>query len=145
MFMGEYHPILDEKGRVAVPIRLRKAFGENAVINKLIITHGFDKCIMAFREEEWKDFIENKLMKLSQGEPRNRMRVRFLMGGAAECELDKQGRIIIPTYLKDYAELDGEVTILGLYDKIEIWSSKIYQAYKPDGQALNTFAEELGF
>lgn len=145
MFMGEYHPTLDEKGRVSIPIRLRKAFGENAIITKLIITHGFDKCIMAFRENEWKDFVENKLMTLSQGEQKNRMRLRFLMGGAVDCELDKQGRIMVPSYLKEYAEIDRDVTILGVYDKIEIWSSEIYRAYKPDGEALDIFAQDLAF
>ena len=82
MFMGEYHPTLDEKGRVAIPAKLRKAYGENSVVNKLIITHGFDKCIMAFRESEWRDFVENKLMILSQGEQKNRMRMRFLSRSA---------------------------------------------------------------
>ncbi len=145
MFMGEYHPNLDEKGRVAIPIRLRKAFGENAVITKLIMAPSFDKCIMAFREEEWKDFIQNKLMALSQGEQKNRMKMRFLMGGAADCELDKQGRILIPSNLMEYAEIDGDITILGVYDKIEIWSTKIYNENKPDKDTLNIFAKDLGF
>ncbi len=145
MFMGEYHPTLDEKGRVAIPIKLRKAYGESAIINRLIITHGFDKCIMAFREEEWKDFVQNKLMTLSQGEQENRMRLRFLLGGAAECDLDKQGRITVPAYLKEYAHIDKDVTILGLYDKVEIWSSDVYMDYRPDGEELDSFARELGF
>ena len=145
MFMGEYHPTLDDKGRVAIPVKLRKAFGENAVINRLIITHGFDKCIMAFREEDWKDFVQNKLMTLSQGEQANRMRLRFLLGGAAECDLDRQGRITLPAYLKEYADIDKEVTILGLSNKIEIWSTRVYHNYKPDGKELESFARELGF
>jgi len=145
MFMGEYHPTLDDKGRVAIPVKLRKAFGENAVINRLIITHGFDKCIMAFREEDWKDFVQNKLMTLSQGEQANRMRLRFLLGGAAECDLDRQGRITLPAYLKEYADIDKEVTILGLSNKIEIWSTGVYHNYKPDGKELESFARELGF
>ncbi len=145
MFMGEYHPTLDEKGRVAIPMKLRKAFGENSVINKLIITHGFDKCVMAYREEDWKDFVENKLVNLSQSDPKNRMRIRFLLGGACECELDKQGRIIIPGYLKEYSEMEKEVIILGLYNRIEIWSKEVYNDYRPDGEALNQFAHDLGF
>ncbi|MFW5862209.1 MAG: division/cell wall cluster transcriptional repressor MraZ [Spirochaetota bacterium] len=145
MFMGEYHPTLDEKGRVAIPMKLRKAFGENSVINKLIITHGFDKCVMAYREEDWKDFVENKLVNLSQSDPKNRMRIRFLLGGACECELDKQGRIIIPAYLKDYSEMQKDVIILGLYNRIEVWSKEVYEDYRPDGEALNQFAQDLGF
>ena len=60
MFVGEYYPSIDEKGRIALPVKLRKAFGENAVVNKLVLTHGFDRCIMGYREEDWKDFVENK-------------------------------------------------------------------------------------
>lgn len=145
MFMGEYHPSFDEKGRIAIPARLRKAFGENAIITKLVIAPSFDKCIIAFREDEWKNFVQNKLMVLSQGEQKNRMKMRFLLGGAAECELDKQGRIMIPSNLIEYAEIDGDVTILGVYDKIEIWSTKIYNDYKPDKDTLNVFAKDLGF
>jgi MraZ protein len=145
MFMGEYNPSLDEKGRVAVPIKLRKAFGGDALIDKLIITHGFDKCIMAFREEEWQIFVKEKLLSLSQAESKNRMRLRFLLGGASECDLDKQGRILIPGYLIDYAEIESDITIIGVYDRIEVWSTRLYQSYKPDGDALDSFASDLGF
>ncbi len=145
MFMGEYRPSIDEKGRIAIPVRLRKAFGEERLIDTLILTHGFDKCIMAFREADWREFVEGKLVPLSQADPRNRMRLRFLMGGAAECELDKQGRIIIPQHLKEYAEIGEDVTILGLYNRIEIWASAMYARYRPDGESMNAFAGELGF
>lgn len=145
MFMGEFHPSLDEKGRVAIPVKLRKAFGESAIINKVILTHGFDKCIMAYREKEWQVFVKEKLLSLSQADAKNRMRVRFLLGGATECELDKQGRILIPTYLKEYANIENMITILGIYDRIEMWSTKLYQSYKPDGDALDSFTNDLGF
>ena len=145
MFMGEFHPTIDEKGRISIPVKLRKAFGENAIISRLILTHGFDKCIMAFRVEDWKDFVENKVIHLPQSEESNRMRLRFLVGGATECDLDKQGRVIIPAYLKDYAKIDKEIAILGLYNKIEIWSRELYMSYKPNGEALDAFANELGF
>ena len=145
MFMGEYHPSIDEKGRIAIPARLRKAFGEEFVITRLILAPSFDKCIMGYREEEWKDFVKNKLVSLSEGEQKNRMKMRFLMGGAAECDLDKQSRIIIPSNLKEYAEINGDVTILGVYDKIEIWSTEIYNEYKPDKEILESFAKDLGF
>ncbi len=145
MFMGEFRPSLDEKGRVAIPVRLRKAFGDQDPVSGLVVTHGFDKCIMAYRYQDWKEFVENKLIPLSQGDPMNRKRVRFLLGGATECDLDKQGRLVIPAYLKEYAEIDSAVTILGLYDRIEIWGSEVYDGYKPDGEALNEFARDLGF
>lgn len=145
MFMGEYSPALDEKGRVAIPVKLRKAFGEDAVIEKLIVTHGFDSCLMAFRNEEWKEFVETKLMPLSQSDPKNRMSVRFLIGGASECELDKQGRMVIPSYLLKYAKIDKDVIILGLSNKIEIWSKEVYEGYRPGSGALESFANDLGF
>lgn len=145
MFMGEYSPALDEKGRVAIPVKLRKAFGEEASIEKLVVTHGFDKCLMAFRDEEWKEFVETKLMTLPQSDPKNRMSVRFLIGGASECELDKQGRMVIPSYLLKYAEIESNVIILGLSNKIEIWSKEVYENYKPEGGALESFANDLGF
>lgn len=145
MFMGEYHPTLDDKGRVAIPARLRKAFGENAVINKLIITYGFDKCIMAFREEDWREFVEKRLTPLSQSDPKNRMIMRRLFGGAYECELDKQGRMLIPANLLDEAGIKGDITILGLNNRIEIWSTEVYVEQRPGDAALDMFARDLGF
>lgn len=142
MFMGEYHPVIDEKGRVAVPAKLRKAFGDS---DKLVITHGFDRCIMAFREADWKNFVEQKLIPLSQGDAANRKRIRFLLGGAVDCELDKQSRLIIPQYLQEYAGISKEVTILGVYDRFEIWAEAEYKKYKPKGKELDSFALDLGF
>lgn len=145
MFMGEYSPILDNKGRVAIPAKIRKAFGENSIINSLVIAPGFDRCIMAFRDTDWKNFVESKLVSLSQADPENRMRSRFLLGGAAVCDLDSQGRILIPANLKEYANIEKEIIIIGVYDRIEIWNSETYQKYKPDGESLEKFAAELGF
>jgi MraZ protein len=143
MFMGEYHPTMDEKGRIALPARLRKQ--DNGEIGSLVLTHGFDKCIMALVPEEWNIFVEEKLMPLAQSDPENRKRLRFLLGGAAECELDKQSRILIPQYLKDYAGIEGEVTVLGLFNRIEIWNTKSYETYKPKGGELDAIAGDLGF
>ncbi|MBN1534563.1 MAG: division/cell wall cluster transcriptional repressor MraZ [Spirochaetes bacterium] len=145
MFMGEFHPTLDEKYRVAIPMKLRRAFGDDAVVNKLVITHGFDKCIMAFREQDWKEFVEKKLVPLAMADPMNRKRMRFLMGGASDCELDKQGRVVIPAHLLQYSEIKRDTTILGLYDRIEIWATEQYDQYKPDGSSMGDFARELGF
>jgi len=144
MFMGEYSPALDEKGRVAIPMKLRKAFGEDCLVEKLVVTHGFDRCIMAFREEDWKEFVEKKLMPLPQSDPKNRMSLRFLVGGASECELDKQGRILIPSNLLRYAGIKSEVIILGLFNKIEIWAKEVYEECRPDVKFVDSFANELG-
>lgn len=145
MFMGEYHPTVDEKGRVAIPIKLRKAFGEDAIINKLIVTYGFDKYIMAYREEDWADFVKNRLIRATESNPHNAMMVRYFVGGAFDCELDKQGRILIPPHLKEHAGIKKEVTVLGLYNRIEIWDTETYNKYKPDSEKLSAFAKDLGF
>ena len=142
--MGEYSPALDDKGRVAIPVKLRKAFGDENLIEKLLVTHGFDRCLMAFRENEWNVFVE-KLMRLPQSDPKNRMAVRFIVGGASECELDKQGRMLIPSNLLKYADISNDLIILGLSDKIEIWSKDVYENYRPGGEILDHFADGLGF
>lgn len=144
MFMGEYHPTLDEKGRVAIPVKLRKAFGENAVINRLVLTYGFDRSIMAFREEDWERFVQEKLVPLPQSNPTNRKWVRHIMGGAKDQDLDAQGRLVIPESHRAYAGITEAITILGLNDKIEIWASEVYEQYKPDEEALNALAVDLG-
>ncbi|MFC1670644.1 division/cell wall cluster transcriptional repressor MraZ [Spirochaetota bacterium] len=145
MFVGEYHPNKDEKGRVAIPVKLRKAFSGDCLINRLVITHGFDKCIIAFREEDWDDFVKIRLVPLSQSDPRNRMIMRHFLGGANYCDLDKQGRMLVPQYLLEYADIKKDITILGLNDHIEIWSRDVYDSYKPDDETSNIFAGDLGF
>lgn len=145
MFMGEYTPSMDEKGRVAIPIKLRKAFNEQSLIDRLVVCPGFDRCIMAFRESDWKEFVETKLAPLSQSDPKNRMRSRFLLGGASVCDLDKQGRVLVPANLLEYARIEKDIVIIGVYDRIEFWSSESYLEYKPDGDSLESFAQELGF
>ena len=145
MFMGEYSPALDDKGRVAIPVKLRKAFGADAPMDKLIVTYGFDKCLMAFREEEWREFVDTKLVPLSQSDSKNRDIVRFFLGSARECELDKQGRMLIPASLLKHAEIKDDVIMFGLSNKIEIWSKEVYERYRPDGEMLESFADDLGF
>ncbi|OHD71022.1 MAG: division/cell wall cluster transcriptional repressor MraZ [Spirochaetes bacterium RBG_16_49_21] len=144
MFMGEYHPTLDEKGRVSIPITLRKAFGEDYILNTLVLTYGFDQCIMAFREEDWTRFVREKLVPLPQSNPTNRNWIRHLMGGARDQELDRQGRILIPGSHLEYARIKNDITILGLNDRIEIWATEIYNQYRPDQDSLNALAGDLG-
>jgi len=145
MFMGEYHPSLDEKGRIAVPVRLRKAFDEHELISRLIVTYGFGKYIMAYREQDWDDFVKTKLIAASGSGPDGAAMVRYFVGGAADCELDKQGRIIIPQHLKEHSGISREVTVLGLYNRIEIWDSEEYNRHKPSGESLKSLAKDLGF
>ena len=145
MFMGEYRPTLDEKGRIAIPVKLRKAFGEQSVIDALVLAPGFDRCVMAFREEDWRRFVETKLIPLPQADPKNRMRSRFLLGGASVCELDKQGRVLVPDNLVEYAALKKDSVIIGVCDRIEIWDAASFDSYRPGNEAMEQFAGELGF
>jgi MraZ protein len=145
MFMGEYRPTFDEKGRIAIPARLRRAFGDDPVISSFVTAPGFDRCVMAFREEDWRRFVEEKLAPLSHADPDNRKRCRFLLGGSSVCEVDKQGRILIPAHLMEYASLSRDAVIIGVNDRIELWDAKSYDAYCPSGDALESFAKDLGF
>jgi MraZ protein len=144
MFMGEFAPSLDDKGRVAVPVKLRNAFGQGD-ISSLVLTHGFDPCVMAYRKSDWQDFVENTLLKLPQSNSENRTRLRFLLGGAVESDLDKQGRILIPGNLQEYAGLENDLIIVGLYNRIEIWDRERYNASRPDTTDRDLFATEIGF
>ncbi|MDA3899836.1 MAG: division/cell wall cluster transcriptional repressor MraZ [Spirochaetes bacterium] len=143
MFIGEYRPLLDDRGRIAVPVKLRKAFG-GEMINKLVVAPGFDRCVMAFRTQEWETFVKEKVLTLPQSDPENRKRVRFLLGGASECDIDKQGRILIPPALSEFSELVKDTVILGVYDRIEIWSAERYDSYRPSLDRYDEFAAELG-
>ncbi len=143
MFIGEYRPVFDDRGRLAGPMKLRKAFSEE-LISRLIVAPGFDRCVMAFRVDEWERFVKEKVIALPQDNPENRRRVRFIMGGASECELDKQGRILIPAQLRDFAQIDKETVIIGVYDRIEIWSAQRYDSYRPSLEAIEDFASEMG-
>lgn len=143
MFIGEHRPLVDDRGRVAVPSRLRKAFGDE-LIDKLVLAPGFDRCVMAYRSCDWEKFVEEKLLVLPQNDPANRKKIRFLLGGATECELDGQGRILIPQKLKSYASIEKETVMIGVYDRIEIWDACRYDDYTPADDVIDTFAAELG-
>lgn len=144
MFMGEFRPSIDEKGRVAIPARLRRAFGDSFPIQNLVLAPGFDRCVMAFREDDWRQFVETKLAPVSQSDPDHRKRMRFLLGGAHVCELDRQGRVLVPSPLVTYASLERDTVIIGMYDRIEIWNAAAFDSYRPSGDTLEEFARELG-
>lgn len=144
VFMGEYRPTLDDKGRVAIPSKIRKAFEGAEPDSAYVVAPGFDRCVMAFREEDWRRFVEEKLAPHSHADPDHRKKCRFLLGGASVCELDKQGRILVPSNLSDYASLSRDVVIIGVYDRFEIWDARAYDAYRPGGDALESFARDLG-
>lgn len=128
MFKGTFFHSLDEKGRIAIPNKLRQKIEKTGDTEILIITQGFEGCLLAYPQNEWKK-IEEKAQKLSLLDEAARNFVRFFISPASECTLDKLGRIILPSNLRDYAGIQKEVVISGALDKIEIWSKESHDQY----------------
>ncbi len=139
MFLGEYRHNFDAKGRVAVPAKFREQLTSGA-----IITRGLDNCLFIFPQKEW-EALAGKLMALPLAQANSRAFVRLMMAGAANVEIDSQGRILVPDYLRTYANLKKEATIAGLYNRIEIWDSDAWVRYKQRTEsASQEIAEKLG-
>ena len=136
MLIGEYEHSLDAKGRLIMPAKLRDDIGE-----KFIITKGLDGCLFAFSIEEWKIF-EQKLRSLPISNKDARAFSRFFFAGAMDCEIDKQGRFLISSNLRDFAGLTKEVVIVGMDSRIEIWSKEQWQQCDEDISA-DEIAEKM--
>ena len=115
MLIGEFEHTLDAKGRISMPAKLKKDIGDI-----FILTKGLDGCLFAFSMEEWLNF-ETKLKTLPLSDKNSRNFVRFFLSGATECEIDKQGRFLIPNNLREAASLVKEAVIIGVGTRIEIW------------------------
>ena len=115
-FMGEFNHTVDTKGRLIIPTKFREDLGP-----EFIVTKGLDGCLFVFPPEEWKAF-EGKLRTLPLNQKNARSFVRFFVSGAATCELDKQGRILLPATLREFAGLEKDVVLAGALDRVEIWS-----------------------
>ena len=115
MFMGEYSHSIDEKGRLIIPSKFRFELGET-----FVLTRGLDGCLCVYPQSEW-NILEEKLRELPLTNKNARTITRFLVSGAASCELDKQGRILVPTALREYAGLEKDVVVTGNLERIEIW------------------------
>lgn len=136
LLIGEYEHSLDAKGRLIMPSKLRDDIGE-----KFIITKGLDGCLFAFSIEEWKIF-EQKLRSLPISNKDARAFSRFFFAGAMDCEIDKQGRFLISSNLRDFAGLTKEVVIVGMDSRIEIWSKDKWQKCDEDISA-DEIAEKM--
>ena len=142
MFYGEYEHSLDTKGRVIIPAKFREIFKENYV-EKFFITRGLDKCLFVFTEEEWRT-QERKFSDLSFTQEGPRKFNRLFFSGAAEVLCDKQGRILIPIYLKDYAEIQTDVIVIGISTRIEIWAREKWSHYfNQNLSSFESLAEKL--
>ena len=134
MFIGEYEHNIDAKGRVTMPVKLREDIGDT-----FIVTKGLDGCLFAYSQTEWKNF-EEKLKSLPLTNKNARDFVRFFLSGAIECEIDKQGRFLIPGNLRNYAKLEKETIIIGVGTRIEIWNKEEWTKYSSDE---NISADEI--
>ncbi|MDD5348437.1 MAG: division/cell wall cluster transcriptional repressor MraZ [Candidatus Omnitrophica bacterium] len=127
MFYGEFFHSIDRKGRLILPSKFREAAKGNFV-ERFFVTRGLDKCLFMFSEEEWKS-QESKFKAISFTKQEARVFNRLYFSGAAEVSPDRQGRILLPQYLKDFAEIKRDVVIVGVSNRIEIWSQDKWQEY----------------
>jgi len=142
MFYGEYEHRLDKKGRVIIPSKIREVSKDNYV-EKFFVTRGLDTCLFMFPEEEWRQ-QEAKFKNLSFTKKETRKFNRLFFAGAVELTADKQGRILLPTYLKQYAGIKREIMIIGVSSRIEIWSKdKWEEFYKATKDSFEDIAEKL--
>lgn len=118
MFLGEFEHSVDEKGRVAVPARFREELAEG-----IILTRGFERCLQAFPRPTW-ERLRERVSGLSLGSEESRLLRRLLFSGAADVEVDRQGRILVPQNLREYAGLGEQVVLAGMDTFFEVWSSE---------------------
>ncbi len=128
MLSGEYNNTLDEKGRIQFPAKLRSVLQQES----LIVTQGFDHCLMIFTPEEWTTLNRKIIGAVSLFNEENRLVMRRFIAPAQKIDFDKSGRLSIPQSLRDYASLKGECTILGLNRYVELWDSEYYHSYLDD-------------
>ncbi|MCX6763841.1 MAG: division/cell wall cluster transcriptional repressor MraZ [Candidatus Moranbacteria bacterium] len=139
MFIGEYSHSIDPKKRLAVPSRFRLELK-----NKVVVTRGLDKCLFVYPMKVWEE-IAGKLGTLPVGESATRSFIRLQLSGAVDVEIDKQGRILIPDFLKIYAGLKRNVVIAGVYNRLEIWDEIRWKQYKSSAEKnTDAIAEQLG-
>ena len=141
MLMGEYNHTIDAKGRLIVPAKFREVLGD-----EFVVTKGLDNCLFVYPNDEWQKF-EEKLQTLPLTNKNARQFTRFFLAGAASVEVDKQGRILLPPVLREYANLEGEAHIIGMDTNLEIWNTELWNEenaqYTPESVAA--IMEELNF
>lgn len=142
MFYGEYIHQIDRKGRLVLPSKIREV-AKNNFIDKFFVTRGLDKCLFMFGEEEWRSQEQKfKSIPFTKSEARKFNRIYF--SGAVDITYDKQGRILIPQYLKDFAGIKRDVVIIGVSNRIELWSKDAWQEfYNTSSQVFEQISEGL--
>lgn len=139
MFIGEFQHSVDTKGRLAIPVKYRQELEHGAVV-----TRGLDHCLFLYPLSEWNRLAE-KIAQLPLNQANSRAFSRLMLAGAMDVQIDKQGRIILPDYLRKYAGLGKQVVVTGLYDRIEIWDTDEWKKYKATTEKdSNEIAEQMG-
>lgn len=139
MLIGEYTHSLDPKKRLSLPVKFRRELGK-----KVVVTRGLDNCLFVYPLKEWQR-ITKKVSELPLGQADTRGFNRFFLSGAVEVDIDSVGRILVPDFLKDFANLKSKVVLAGIHDRVEIWDEIIWSEYKKriEKQA-DALAEKLG-
>ncbi|WP_110932166.1 division/cell wall cluster transcriptional repressor MraZ [Paenibacillus bouchesdurhonensis] len=138
MFMGEFQHSIDDKGRIIIPAKFRDLLGAS-----FVVTRGLDQCLFVYPMEEWA-VLEQKLKALPLMKSDARAFTRFFFSGATECEWDKQGRVNLPGNLRQYAKLEKDCVVLGVSNRVEIWSRNTWEQYFQQSEdTFNDIAEKL--
>lgn len=135
MFMGEYNHTIDAKGRIIVPSKFRETLGD-----EFVVTGGLDGCLFVYPNDEWMEFIAQ--LKNLPGSKEARQLQRYFLASAASCEVDKQGRILIPNKLRESAALEKDIVFVGVLNKIEIWSKERWESNNEYGD-MDQIAEHM--
>lgn len=137
MFIGTYQNSIDDKGRVIIPAKFRDELGF-----RFVLTRGLDQCLNAYSMDEWDKFQE-KLSSLPKADKDTRTFIRFFTGGAVECEVDKQGRVVIPQHLRDYAGIEKELVTVGASERVEIWGKATYDSFDEENMCGDDIARKM--
>jgi MraZ protein len=142
MFYGEYQHCIDRKGRLIIPSKLREVAKEHYA-ERFFVTRGLDRCLFLFTEDEWR-VQENKLKNLSFAKSEYRKFNRLFFSGACDVNCDSQGRVLVPAYLKDYAQIKRDVVLIGVSNRIEVWAKELWtQFYEESKDLYESAAEKL--
>ena len=138
MFMGEYHHNIDDKARIVLPSKFREELGDT-----FVVTRGLEGCLFVYSKTEWQTLVA-KLKSLPFTKKDARAFLRFFLSGASECQFDKQGRVAIPAPLVNYANLKKECVVIGVNDRLEIWSDSAFEDFfKQNEDNIADIAEDL--
>ncbi|PIU74897.1 MAG: cell division/cell wall cluster transcriptional repressor MraZ [Candidatus Portnoybacteria bacterium CG06_land_8_20_14_3_00_39_12] len=139
MFIGEYSHTIDNKGRLAIPVKFRTKLAEGAVI-----TRGLDNCLFLYPRDEWQKMAD-KLSNLPISQANTRGFARMMLAGAMDVKIDSQGRVLVPDYLRRFANLKKEIIVAGLFNRLEVWDSTAWDKYRTDVETRSQeIAEKMG-